>query len=112
MLFVKGCTEERLFRHWTKQVVGRWGRGRWGRYETGNKTCYQNFVRKRISMSGLKVPSLVRKYVFYRPELTGKRVPHGTEIKFLKFQNILTDRAQRVDEKNVGHSSSYVYSQS
>ena len=54
----------------------------------------------------------MRKYVFYRPELTGKRVPHGTEIKFLKFQNILTDRAQRVDEKNVGHSSSYVYSQS
>ena len=44
--------------------------------------------------------SLVRKCVFYKPKLTGKRVPHGTEIKFLKFNNILTDRAQRVDEKN------------
>ena len=37
-------------------------------------------------MSDLKVSSIVRKYVFYRPELTGKRVPHGTEIKFLKFK--------------------------
>ena len=37
-------------------------------------------------MSGLKVSSLVRKCVFYRPELTGKWVPHGTEIKFLKFK--------------------------
>ena len=44
--------------------------------------------------------SLVRKCVFYKQKLTGKRVPHGTEIKFLKFNNILTDRAQRVDEKN------------
>ena len=35
---------------------------------------------------GLKVSSLVRKCVFYRPELTGKWGPHGTEIKFLKFQ--------------------------
>ena len=32
-------------------------------------------------MSDLKVSSLVRKCVFYRPELTGKRVPHGTEIQ-------------------------------
>ena len=37
-------------------------------------------------MSDLKVPSLVRICVFYRPELTGKWVPHGTEIKFLKFK--------------------------
>ena len=37
-------------------------------------------------MSGLKVSSLVRKRVFYRPKLTGKQVPHGTEIKFLKFE--------------------------
>ena len=37
-------------------------------------------------MSGLKVSSLVWKCVFYRPELTGKRVPHGNEIKFLKFK--------------------------
>ena len=33
----------------------------------------------------LKVPSLVRKCVIYRPELTGKWRPHGTEIKSLKF---------------------------
>ena len=51
-------------------------------------------------MSGLKMSSLVRKCVFYKPKLTGKWVPHRTEIKFLKFNNILTDRAQRVDEKN------------
>ena len=37
-------------------------------------------------MLGLKVPSLVRKCVFYRPELTGKQVPHRTEIKFLEFK--------------------------
>ena len=37
-------------------------------------------------MSGLKVSSLVRKYVFYRPELTGKWVTYGNEIKFLKFK--------------------------
>ena len=29
---------------------------------------------------GLKVSSLVRKCVFYTPELTGKRRPHGSEI--------------------------------
>ena len=52
-----------------------------------------------MSLSGLKVPSLVRKCVFYRPELTGKWVPHETEIKFLKCKNILTGKAQRVDEK-------------
>ena len=49
-------------------------------------------------MSELKVSSLVWKCVFYRLELNGRWVPHGTEIKFLKFKNILTDRAQRVDE--------------
>ena len=37
-------------------------------------------------LTGLKVSSLVRKCVFYRLELTGKHVPHGTEIKFLKFK--------------------------
>ena len=51
-------------------------------------------------MSGLKVSSLVRKYVFYRPDLTGKRVAHGTKIKLLKFKNILTNKAQRVVEGN------------
>ena len=48
-------------------------------------------------MAGLTVSSLVRKCVFYRPEFTGEWVSHGTEIKFLKLKNILTDRAQRVD---------------
>ena len=47
-------------------------------------------------MSGLKVSSLVWKCVFYRPELTGKWVPHGTEIKFLKFK---TKMYQRIDLK-------------
>ena len=37
-------------------------------------------------MTGLKVSSLVRKCVFYRPEITGKQVPQGTEFKFLKFK--------------------------
>ena len=37
-------------------------------------------------MSGLKVSSLLQKCLFYRPELTGKWVPHETEIKFLKFK--------------------------
>ena len=50
--------------------------------------------------TGSKV-SLVRKCIFYRPELTGKWKPHGTEIKFLKFKtNISTDRAHSVHEKN------------
>ena len=56
------------------------------RDQTGNKTCQQNFFRKKISMSGMKVSSVVRKCVFYRPELTGKWVPHGNESKFLKFK--------------------------
>ena len=37
-------------------------------------------------MSGLKMSSLVRKSVFYRPEFNGKLVPHETEMKFLKFK--------------------------
>ena len=45
-------------------------------------------------MSGLKVSSLVRKYVFYRPELTGERVPHRTEIKFLKFKTEVNYRIE------------------
>ena len=44
--------------------------------------------------------SLVWKCVFYRPQLTGKWVPHGIEIKFFKFKNILTDTAQKADDKN------------
>ena len=51
-------------------------------------------------MSGLKVSSLVRKCVFYRSDLTGKRVAHGTKINLLKFKNILTNKAQRVVEEN------------
>ena len=37
-------------------------------------------------MLGLKVPSLVRKCVFYRLELIGKQAPHRTETKFLEFK--------------------------
>ena len=37
-------------------------------------------------MSGLKMSSLVEKYIFYSPELIGKWVPHGGENKFLKFK--------------------------
>ena len=37
-------------------------------------------------LTDLKVSSLVLKCIFYRPELTGKWRPHGTEIKFLKFK--------------------------
>ena len=47
-------------------------------------------------LTGLKVPSLVRKCVFYRPELTGKSGPHGNEIKFLKFK---TETYQRIELK-------------
>ena len=45
-------------------------------------------------MSGLEVSSLVRKCAFYRPELTGKQVPHGTEIEFLKFKTELNDHVK------------------
>ena len=31
-------------------------------------------------LADLKVPSLVWKYVFYRPEITGKWEPHGIEF--------------------------------
>ena len=37
-------------------------------------------------LTGLKVSCLVRKCVFYRPELTGKSRIHGTEIKLVKFK--------------------------
>ena len=47
-------------------------------------------------MSGLKVSSLVRKFVFHRPELTGRQVPHGNEIKFWKFK---TEVNQRIELK-------------
>ena len=68
----------------------------WDRNQTGNMLV--NFLfRKRISMlTGLKVSSLVRKCVFYRPELTGKWAIHGTEIKFLKFK---TETYQRIELK-------------
>ena len=46
-------------------------------------------------MSDLKVSSLVRKYVCSRPDLTGKRVPHGSEIKFLKIKNEVNQRIER-----------------
>ena len=47
-------------------------------------------------LTGLKVSSLVRKCVIYRPELTRKWGPHGTEIKFLKFK---TEIYQRIELK-------------
>ena len=43
-------------------------------------------------MSGLKVSSIMSKCIFYRPELTGKWVSHGTEIKFLKFKTEMYKR--------------------
>ena len=44
--------------------------------------------KKRISrLTGLKVSSLVRKCVFYRPEHNIKRGPHGTEFEVLKCKN-------------------------
>ena len=53
-------------------------------------------------LTGLKVSFLVRKCVFYRPELTGKSGPHGTENKVFEIPNwiVSTDRAQRIHEKN------------
>ena len=45
---------------------------------------------------GLKVSSLVRKCVFYRPELTGNSGTHETEIRFLKFK---TEMYQRIELK-------------
>ena len=47
-------------------------------------------------LTGLKVSSLVRKCVFYRPEPTGKWGPHGTKIRFLKFQ---IEMYQRIELK-------------
>ena len=95
----------------------------WDQYQTRNKTCYQTFFRKRISMlTDLKVSSLVvsnlrsetkgsrfesdcvfkPECAYYRSELTWKWGPHGTEIKFFEIQNwnLSADRAQRVHEKN------------
>ena len=54
-------------------------------YQIGSKTCYipksyQILHRKRIGLlTGLKVSSLVCKYVFYRPEHV-KGGPHGIEF--------------------------------
>ena len=45
-------------------------------------------------LTGSKVSSLVRICIFYRPELTGKWKPHGTEIKFLKFK---TEMYRRIE---------------
>ena len=52
------------------------------------KLNISKLFRKSIStLTGLIVSPLVRKCVFYRPELTGKLGPHGTGIKFLKFKS-------------------------
>ena len=69
----------------------------WDHDQTGNKTCQQIFFRKRISvLADLKVSSLVWKSVFYRPKLTGKWGPHGTETNFLKFK---TEMYRRIELK-------------
>ena len=47
-------------------------------------------------LTGLKVSSLIRKCVFYRPELIGNSGTHGTETKFLKFK---TEMYQRIELK-------------
>ena len=58
----------------------------WDNDQIGKKHVSKLSLGKRISMSGLKMSSLVQKCVFYRPELIGKWVPHGSENKFLKFK--------------------------
>ena len=45
-------------------------------------------------LTGMKVSSLVRKCVFYRPELTGKSGSDGTKIKFLKFKTVMYQRIE------------------
>ena len=47
-------------------------------------------------LTDLKGSYLVEKCAFYRPEVTGKSGPHGTEIQFLKFK---TDMYQRIELK-------------
>ena len=70
-------------------------------YQIENKTCY---IPKSM-LTGLKVSSLACKRVFWRPE-HNKNINKGDpmELNFedLEMQkwNTLTDRAQRVDEKN------------
>ena len=44
----------------------------------------------------LTVMKVSRRCVFYRPTLTGKWEPYGTEIKFLKFK---TEMYQRIELK-------------
>ena len=58
-------------------------------------------------LAGLKVSSLVRKCVFYRPELTGKWEPHGIKIKFLKLKTEMYQWIQLKEYmRKMGHSSS------
>ena len=68
---------------------------------------------KESLLTDLKVSSLARKCLFYRPELIGKGGPH--EIKILSSLNakwnISRHRAQRVDEKSLFQLPSYVYFQ-
>ena len=79
----------------------------WDQDQTGYKTCYQTFFRKSILiLTGLKASSLVRKYVFQRPELTGKWRSHGTEIRFLKLK---TEMYQWIELKEyMGRMGSFV----
>ena len=50
-------------------------------------------------LTGLKVSSLARRCVFYRPEQNAKGGPHGLFFEGLAMQkwNKPMDRAQRVD---------------
>ena len=49
-------------------------------------------------LTGLKLSSLVRKYVFYRPEQNAKGGSH--EIEFWRSANAEMDRAEKLYEKN------------
>ena len=62
--------------------------------------------RKGISMlTGLKVPSLTCKSVFYGPELNSKVGPHG--IEFCKPWNEIYQWIELKKREKCGHLSSY-----
>ena len=65
------------------------------------KLNISKLFRKSIStLTGLIVSLLVRKCIFYRPELTGKLGPHETGIKFLKFKSEMCQQIE-LKEKEV-----------
>ena len=78
-------------------------------YQIGNKKL------THFQLSGLKVLSLACKCVFYRAKHNAKGEPMELNFEVLEVEkwNILTDKAQQLDEKNCIHLSIYhVYSQS